>query len=258
MATAAILGLWEHVVATYDPYAIKFVGLAVTNIIFWWVPCIVFVSLDYVAPSFSARHKMQPADKQPTIVEILHCAIGALCNHLLALVEYVGLSCIFSTNDYPSGVGIRAEIPSLSEFLTEFLLCFILREIMFYYGHRIFHWRPLYKRYHKIHHEFTAPVAFSSQYAHPVEYLTSDSLPVMLPPMLLRVHVVSTWAFTAGVLISSAVIHSGYDFFYKAARMHDRHHEGANAYFGAFGALGLLDWLHGTVEKDRQSGKKSE
>ncbi|RDA84999.1 hypothetical protein CP532_3882 [Ophiocordyceps camponoti-leonardi (nom. inval.)] len=244
--------LWQHVVANYDPYTIKFTGVAVVNLFSWWIPCVIFVSLEYIAPSFARRHKMQPSAKSPTASQLRRCILVAFGNHLLALAEFIALSHLFATRAYPAGNRFDARLPSMSRFLGEFLLSFMLREIMFYYGHRAFHWRPLYRKIHKVHHEFTAPVAFASQYAHPIEYLTSDTLPILLPPMMLRTHVVSMWAFTAGTLFTSTVIHSGYDFFYKAARMHDRHHEGANAYFGAFGALGLLDWAHGTVEKNRK------
>ncbi|PHH92048.1 hypothetical protein CDD83_9166 [Cordyceps sp. RAO-2017] len=254
MATSTTASsLWGQVVAGYDPVTIRVAGLVVTNLVSWWLPCIVFVSLDYVAPSFARRHKMQPAARPPTRRELARCVLVAMSNSMLALAEHVVLNRALATRAYPAGVRIEARLPAAAEFAREFLLSFLLREAMFYYGHRAFHWRPLYRHVHRMHHEFSAPVAFASQYAHPLEYLTSDALPILLPPLLLRTHVVSMWAFTGAALFSSTVIHSGFDFFYEAARMHDRHHEGANAYFGAFGALGLLDWAHGTVEKKHKA-----
>lgn len=108
---------------------------------------------------------------------------------------------------------------------------------------------------HKTHHRFTAPVALASQYAHPLEHVAANTLPIVLPPLLLRSHVLTLWAFLAYQLVETATVHSGYDFFRGLARKHDRHHERFDVYFGG---LGFLDWLHGTDETDRASAKKKK
>ncbi|KAJ3492835.1 hypothetical protein NLG97_g5113 [Lecanicillium saksenae] len=106
-----------------------------------------------------------------------------------------------------------------------------------------------------MHHKFTAPVAFSSQYAHPVEHILANTLPIILPPVLLHSHVLTLWAFVAFQLVETATVHSGYDFFHGLARKHDRHHERFNVYFGG---IGFLDWFHGTDESDRADKKKKQ
>ncbi|POR39425.1 Carboxypeptidase, partial [Tolypocladium paradoxum] len=62
--------LWKQAVATYDPHAIDVVGGLLIQAVFWWLPCLVFVSLDALAPAFSARHKIQPAPRQPTAGDV--------------------------------------------------------------------------------------------------------------------------------------------------------------------------------------------
>uniref|UniRef100_A0A1I8J2R8 Fatty acid hydroxylase domain-containing protein n=1 Tax=Macrostomum lignano TaxID=282301 RepID=A0A1I8J2R8_9PLAT len=59
-------------------------------------------------------------------------------------------------------------------------------KILFYYCHRWLHSPSLYKRVHKLHHEWQAPVAAVAMYAHPVEFLLSNLLPVMAGPLLLN------------------------------------------------------------------------
>merc|ERR1712000_390526 len=200
--------LWADIVDTYDHHLIDLVGTFAIQVVFWWIPCTVFVLLDYLAPSFAERHKIQPIPKQPTF----------------------------------------------SEFARDFTISVLAREALFYYSHRLFHWRPLYQRIHKVHHRFTAPISFSSQYAHPLEHIFANTLPIVLPPMLLQTHVVTMWVFLAWQLIETATVHSGFDFFGGAARKHDRHHERFSVYFGG---IGLLDWVHGTDEK-RRKGSKAE
>lgn len=86
-------------------------------------------------------------------------------------------------------------------------------------------------------------MAFTAEYAHPVEHLIANILPIALPSMILRSHILVYWAFLGFELIETSTVHSGYDFFRGAARKHDLHHEKFRLNYGA---IGLLDWIHGT------------
>lgn len=47
----------------------------------------------------------------------------------------------------------------------------LFRELHFYAAHRLLHWRPLYKAFHKLHHKNVNPGPWSGLAMHPVEHL---------------------------------------------------------------------------------------
>lgn len=249
--------LWTTLVSTHNPITIDLLGTLLIQLLFWWLPCTIFLSLDTLLPSFSARHKLQPPAKQPSTADILHSIRICLRNQLLVLVLHATLLLYTSSHHHhhPPRIRIDPRLPSLAEFSTHFLASVLLREILFYASHRALHHPFLYRRFHKTHHRFTAPVAFASQYAHPVEHIVANVLPILLPPMLLGAHVLTLWAFLAVQLLETSTVHSGYDFFAGAARKHDRHHERFDVYFGG---IGLLDWALGTDERTDSEGRKKE
>jgi len=68
----------------------------------------------------------------------------------------------------------------------------------------------------------------------------------VLAPMALHCHIVTFWIFITFELVETTTVHSGYAFLpgiSRFIRFHDWHHEYFN---GCFGAMGWIDWFHGT------------
>lgn len=63
------------------------------------------------------------------------------------------------------------------------------------------HYGQFYAKIHKIHHEFRAPIGMASEYAHPIEMLFSNIVPIMTGPFLIRSHILVAWLwFAIGVV----------------------------------------------------------
>ena len=251
--TGTMTSLWARIVATHDAHTIDFVGAIIVQLLCFWLPSAIYLSLDRLAPAFSARHKIQPAPKQPSASEIRHCAAVVLRNQAINVGVALLLTLRAARAGDPPIFRVDAALPSLAELARDLVLCCVVREVLFYYAHRTLHSPRLYRVIHKTHHRFTAPVALAAQYAHPLEHIVANTLPVILPPVVLRTHVLTFWAFLGSQLLETCTVHSGYDFFGGAARMHDAHHEKFNVHYGA---LGIMDWLHGT--DGSKKGRKVE
>jgi len=135
------------------------------------------------------------------------------------------------------------ENPGWYEYTYQMLGTFALNELIFFYTHMFLHRSWWYGHVHKIHHEWTMPVAVRAFYCHPVEYYMTNMTAGLLPPILMRMNdsQISLWLVLATLNLVKA--HSG--FLGWGSEEHDLHHEKFNVNFGTWN---VLDRLHGTYE----------
>jgi methylsterol monooxygenase len=116
------------------------------------------------------------------------------------------------------------ELPSFPEVMRDLLLGMYIQEFIFYYTHRLFHTKWLYK-YHKKHHEFKTPTIFAAFYASHVDHIFSAYVPTITSVYILQMHLGTTLLWFATGYITVTMGHMGYHLpFYHAGAYHDYHH----------------------------------
>lgn len=234
--------LWSIAYSSYPPSPIEFVVIVSVQFLAFWVPATVYLGIDILFPAFSNRHKIQSERRQPSWEQIRHCIKHVGFNEALGVV--IQLLVRNAVGWDKTAFLVTRTLPSLSTIAFDFVFALIAREVSFYYIHRAFHHPRIYKYIHKRHHTFTAPMAFSAQYAHPIEHITANVMPIVLPLALRRAHLLSSMIFVAFELWEAAADHSGYDFVkLPPAQIHDLHHEKFNVNYST---VGIMDWIHGT------------
>lgn len=141
-------------------------------------------------------------------------------------------------------------------------LWFLMHDVSFYCYHRTLHEVPsLYRRFHKPHHIFTAPFAWSSHAVHPVE-MTLQSIGAMAGPLTwsymfgLPIHVL--WAWVALIQCQGVFDHCGYHLPWDPFRLvpgfggalfHDDHHKFFTCNYAA--VFSAIDIFMGTTRKQK-------
>lgn len=245
-------GWWDQFCRDTSSWQVELIVTVFVQLIGFWLPATIYQLVDVCFPEFSRAHKHQPDPRrQPTRTQILHCIRYAFFVTIGDIALQIGMG--YVTNFRPVFV-VSPTLPTLKEMVRHFIYGNLARETLAYYVHRILHHPRFYARYHKLHHSFTAPVAFTGLYTTPVEHFFADILPIVLPLALIAhyhepVHILSFNLFLISVLLVGTAEHSGYDFAQPpVSKVHDLHHEKFNLHYGS---LHFMDWLHGTDVLER-------
>jgi fatty acid hydroxylase domain-containing protein 2 len=95
-----------------------------------------------------------------------------------------------------------------------------------------------------MHHEWQSPIGIVSSYAHPLEYIISDVIPVIMGIVFIPTHPVSMYFWFTYAMFHTVNIHSGYHLpFLQSPEAHDYHHLKFNQNYGI---MGVMDHIHDT------------
>jgi len=244
--------LWDQLVTKLgtDPFIYLYLGTTlVSSVVYWGVGCLFLFCDVTLKPEVLRQYKVQPGTNEPLDAEKLRRLLWTVMLNWFT-INPVFSYCFFQLH-LLRGVPDISVLPSFHRVLAELVVFLVVEEVVFYYSHWLLHHRRIYKHIHKKHHEWTASIALVAVYAHPVEHVVSNLLPVALGPLIVGAHPATMWLWFSIALLSTLNSHSGYHLpFLPSPEAHDFHHLKFNQ---CYGVLGVLDYLHGTDQQFRAS-----
>jgi len=198
--------------------------------------------------------KCQPYHWLPKDLEIHEIVVGAFS---LAIGSFISSSvACWVANDGWSKIYFDPGEHGYLWLILQTPIVFIWQDYITYWGHRFFHWPFLYRNFHKLHHTYKQPTAFSVTAIHPVEFLVFQCVYIS-PMFIFTVHWVPFSMVLLYTYYHGIIDHSGITFKRKWWQpwqpdciFHDNHHQYFHVNFGF--NIEYWDKLHGTYrQKDR-------
>ncbi|KAF5280502.1 hypothetical protein FQA39_LY18047 [Lamprigera yunnana] len=242
---------WDRIldVVGEDAYTLWYTGTMLVSFVTYWGLGGIYTVFDVLnKPSFIIKYKVQPGINEPVDRrKLLNTCLVVVINQVFSVPFVYAFYKAMEWRTYPP---IRA-LPTFHWVLVELAVFLIIEEICFYYIHRLFHHKSIYKYAHKKHHEWTAPIAITAIYNHPIEHIICNIIPILLSVFIMGSHVATSYLWLVLAIFATLHTHSGYHLpFLPSPEFHDYHHL---KFTQNYGVLGILDRLHGTDLQFRAS-----
>ncbi|XP_055874280.1 cholesterol 25-hydroxylase-like protein 1, member 2 [Biomphalaria glabrata] len=192
----------------YEPYLESPVFPIILSVVFYFVTCLPFTLLDIVCPkqAWYRKYKIQ-VDKEVTKDQIFDALSLTFWNHILLVLPRAVAQWIWCPV-----MPLPEEAPSLFEFCWHQMAGLFLFDLQYFCWHVAHHKiRFLYKHIHAVHHHFSSPFAWVTQYLHPLE-LAAFGFLITANTWVFNCHPLTAWSYMLVSIIVSVEAHIGFDF----------------------------------------------
>lgn len=252
---------WAILIRSNDPLKVELLGTLAIRLLFYVLPSLGFVLFDSGAPSFAISVKEHGEDALPmgekqggkkeswwkvTLVSII--------NVLSSVALQMGVELLFTEVFHlRSALKIAISLPMPWSIAKDLFFGLVLREAFTYVLHRYaLHsdQSPLAKMHMNWQHSVLSPYSLVAHYDHPLAYLAHVFLPMYIPAVLLRMHLLSFYLYLVIVSLEETFAYSGYNVLPSGfilggiARRQEKHIMSGGE--GNYGCMGLMDFLMGT------------
>ncbi|KAF3045734.1 hypothetical protein E8E11_007749 [Didymella keratinophila] len=270
---------WTTLAATYSPLQLELFGPFALRLALYILPSLIFLIFDIGVPSLAVEFKAQgkwgiPTNQRGGKRKLRRVVAWSVTNVLMCVVLQAAIE--FLVTDVlrmkslllikGSRWGLN-HLPNPWTMVKHALVGVLARNVLQYYIHtnllhspsggRLADWHANW------HHSIQVPYSFVANYDHPVCHALHRWLPLYLPAVALRMHILTYLLLVAFFSLEETFVYSGYNVLPSTimirgmARRTDAHmlSEGD----GNYGSVGILDWCHGTtLGKDVMEDLKAE
>ncbi|EON96355.1 putative sterol desaturase family protein [Phaeoacremonium minimum UCRPA7] len=274
---------WSTLILSYSPLRIELFGTLAIRIIFWLLPSLLFLTFDIILPSlaesikFGGSRALPPRDAKVLGKTLLLALLNLTLETALEAGISLGLTTYFRTPFFKTST----TLPLPWQLIKQVVSLIMAREALTYYIHRytlhsnksprassktdksVGKIANLHGKY--AHARSAPPFSLALAADHPVPFLLHRFLPIYLPALVIRPHLLTYFLFVVLVTGEETLSMSGYNIVPgiimggMARRCAIHYSKGHTSTSGNYGAWGLLDWSHGTsLGKDAIDDMKDE
>lgn len=159
-------GQWRYLTSKYSDFDIFLHGVLAATLVVYTTLSLFFGLVDYLEVRGGPYRGERLQPKKYHTWELYKKAIPPVLFNFAFMAYpsvYVVIYFLHPGSSYNTDTpsGLYPTLPSTTVLVRDILVGIVIRDMVFYYLHRLFHHPLFYGPFHKKHHEFNAPVAVS-------------------------------------------------------------------------------------------------
>ncbi|KAJ4127034.1 hypothetical protein NW768_008655 [Fusarium equiseti] len=245
---------WTTLVLSHTSLRIRILGTLAIRVVLYLIPSLLTLLLDTSVPSVAESIKLGGRGSLPQRnTRVIARQVGLVLINLALVTAAEGASSFgfkfaLGEDDF-KGTSV---LPLPWQLAKHIFLMLTGREILTYYIHRnVLHSKGAIAKYHKAysHARSAAPYSLQLFADHPLPLLLHHFIPIYLPSIALRPHLLTYFLFLALCTAEETLATSGYSIVPgiimggMTRRTAVHYASGGDCNYGAWG---LLDWMNGT------------